>query len=233
MLVGKIVEKASSSNPPPPPRPPTSASAHAFPPVLHRSQRSKTSSRFGSNLQTQKLGESSKPTQPPAPAPARNHEDLTESERVRESVDDENTRRVAGMTVEEREEEVEELKARFGSGLEDLMRKRREKRLQQSSTAPDQSQDMRSRDEVTHGANEGGGTDGRGTNQDGRDENAARVQEMSEEERQAEIRELEERFGTATLNALRERAQRKQAPRTKPINPAGKSTKWIHILNLY
>ena len=224
MLVGKIVEKASSSNPPPPPRAPTSASAHAFPPVLHRSQRSKTSSRFGSNLQTQKLGESS--TSPaPALTPARDHENLTENERVRESVDDENTRRVAGMTAEEREEEVEELKARFGSGLEDLMRKRRDKRLQQSSTAPDQSQDLRSRDEVAHEANEGGGTEGRGTNKDGRDENTVRVQEMSEEERQAEVRELEERFGTATLNALRERALRKQAPRTKPIKPAGKSAK--------
>jgi len=129
------------------------------------------------------------------------------------------------MTAEEREEEVEELKARFGSGLEDLMRKRRDKRLQQSSTAPDQSQDLRSRDEVAHEANEGGGTEGRGTNKDGRDENTVRVQEMSEEERQAEVRELEERFGAATLNALRERALRKQAPRTKPIKPAGKSAK--------
>lgn len=230
MLVGKIVEKASSSNPPPPPRAPTSASAHAFPPVLHRSQRSKTGSRFGSNLQTQKLGESS--TSPaPALTPARDHENLTESERVRESVDDENIRRVAGMTVEEREEEVEELKARFGSGLEDLMRKRRERRLRQSTIHSGQSQ--ATGDHVPHGANEGGGADGRGTNRDGRDENTVRVQEMSEEERQAEIRELEERFGAATLNALRERALRKQAPRTKPINPAGKSTIRIHISNLY
>jgi hypothetical protein len=221
MLVGKIVEKASSANPPPPPRPPTSASAHAFPPVLHRSQRPKTSSRFGSSLQTQKLGESSKPPAS-SPAAAWNHEDKTESERVRESVDDENTRRVAGMSAEEREEEVEELKARFGSGLEELMRKRREKRLQQSGVAGSQSQSTEPRDEISPGDLEPQGIEGRGTNRTSRDENTATVQRMSEEERRTEIQELEERFGSTTLNALRERALRKQVPHTKPSNPASK-----------
>jgi hypothetical protein len=217
MLVGKIVEKASSSNPPPPPRPPTSASAHAFPPVLHRSQRPKTSSRFGSSLlQTQKLGESSKG------AAAWNDENKTESERVRESVDDENTRRVAGMSAEEREEEVEELKARFGSGLEDLMRKRREKRLQQSGVAGSQSRSTEPRDEVSPGNLGPEGIEGRGTNRESRDENTARIQGMSKEERQTEIQELEERFGSTTLNALRERALRKQVPRTKSSAPASK-----------
>ena len=148
---------------------------------------------------------------------------MTESERVRESVDDENTRRVAGMSVEEREEEVEELKARFGSGLENLMRKRREKRLQQSTLPSGQSQ--ATGDHMRYGQTGVEGAGVGGTNRDSRDENTARVQEMSEEERQAEIRELEERFGAATLNALRERALRKQAPRTKPIKPAGKSAK--------
>jgi len=156
---------------------------------------------------------------------------MTESERVRESVDDENTRRVAGMSVEEREEEVEELKARFGSGLENLMRKRREKRLQQSTLPSGQSQ--ATGDHMRYGQTGVEGAGVGGTNRDSRDENTARVQEMSEEERQAEVRELEERFGTATLNALRERALRKQAPRTKPINPAGKSTIRIHISHLY
>jgi hypothetical protein len=52
-------------------------------------------------------------------------------EKVRQSIGDDNDRRIAEMSVEEREEEVNELKARFGSGLEGLMRKRREKRIQQ------------------------------------------------------------------------------------------------------
>jgi len=193
MLVGKIIEKPSSSsaNPPPPPRAPTSSSAHSFPPVLHRSQRA--TSRFGSNAQ--KVGESSKSKSTSSvPKPVLGEDDfesLPEGEKVRRMVDDENTQRVASMTAGEREEEVGELKARFGSGLEDLMRRRREKR---EGKQPDTSA------QATKAVVSGGGDD----------ENTRRVAAMSEEERKEELKELEERFGSATLNALRTRALKKQ-----------------------
>jgi hypothetical protein len=110
---------------------------------------------------------------------------------VRRMVDDENTQRVASMTAEEREEEVGELKARFGSGLEGLMRRRREKR---EGRQPD----------IAAQAPMAIVTDG------GDDENTMRVAAMSEEERKEELKELEERFGSATLDALRTRALKKQ-----------------------
>jgi len=214
MLVGKIIEKPSSSsgNPPPPPRASTSSSAHAFPPVLHRSQRA--TSRFGSNAQ--KLGESSKPKSTASvPKLVLNQDDfetLPEGEKVRRMVDDENTQRVASMTAEEREEEVGELKARFGSGLEGLMRRRREKREgKQTDTAV----------QAPHAAVPSGGDD----------ENTRRVAAISEEERKEELKELEERFGSATLDALRTRALKKQGSgpsqreesKTSPSQPPRKS----------
>jgi hypothetical protein len=111
---------------------------------------------------------------------------------VRRMVDDENTQRVASMTAEEREEEVGELKARFGSGLEDLMRRRREKR---EGKQPDIAA------QAPMAIVPGGGDD----------ENTRRVAAMSEEERKEELKELEERFGSATLDALRTRALKKQS----------------------
>jgi hypothetical protein len=126
-------------------------------------------------------------------------------------VDDENTQRVASMTAEEREEEVGELKARFGSGLEDLMRRRREKR---EGKQPDTSA------QVPQTVVPSGGDD----------ENTRRVAGMSDEERKEELKELEERFGSATLDALRTRALKKQASASlrkeessQPSQPSRKS----------
>lgn len=110
---------------------------------------------------------------------------------MRRMVDDENTQKVASMTAEEREEEVGELKARFGSGLEDLMRLRREKREGKHTDIAAQAPMA--------------GIPGCGD-----DENTRRVAAMSEEERKEELKELEERFGSATLDALRTRALKKQ-----------------------
>jgi hypothetical protein len=206
MLVGKIIEKPSSSsaNPPPPPRAPTSSSAHSFPPVLHRSQRA--TSRFGSNAQ--KVGESSK-SKPTASIPKSVNQDefesLPEGEKVRRMVDDENTQRVASMTAEEREEEVGELKARFGSGLEDLMRRRREKREGKQPYISAQA---------SQAVGPGGGDD----------ENTSRVAAMSDEERKEELKELEERFGSATLDALRTRALKKHGSASLRKEESSKST---------
>jgi hypothetical protein len=131
-------------------------------------------------------------------------------EKVRRGADDENTRRVAEMTAEEREEEVGELKARFGSGLEDLMRRRRENREGKQVDRP-----VRAAQTPVTGRDLAGGNVSE-------DENARRVAEMSEEERKAEIQELEERFGPATLNALRARALEKQGSGSKPTHQTRK-----------
>jgi hypothetical protein len=124
---------------------------------------------------------------------------------VRRMVDDENSQRVASMTAEEREEEVGELKARFGSGLEGLMRRRREKREgKQPDIAAQAPQAVAS--------------------SVGDDENTRRVVAMSEEERKEELKELEERFGSATLNALRTRALKKQGSASLRKEEFSKST---------
>jgi hypothetical protein len=112
-------------------------------------------------------------------------------------VDDENMQRVASMTTEEREEEVGELKARFGSGLEDLMRRRREKREGKKVEAPP-------------GPTTSAPQKGIMAEEDGQDENTRRVAGMSDQQRETEIKELEDRFGSSTLDALRKRALQKQ-----------------------
>ena len=64
---------------------------------------------------------------------------LSEAEEVRRHVERENMDRVKEMTPEERAQEAEELVDRFGPGLAELMRKRREKRqaaLVSGSSAP-------------------------------------------------------------------------------------------------
>lgn len=110
---------------------------------------------------------------------------------MRRMVDKENAQRVASMTAEEREEEVGELKARFGSGLEDLMRQRRQKREGKQSDVSAQAprSTLPGRED---------------------DENTRRVTEMSDEERKEELKQLEERFASATLDTLRTRALKKQ-----------------------
>lgn len=118
-------------------------------------------------------------------------------EKIRQSVDEENRRRVAEMSSGERREEVRELKDRFGPGLEDLMRKRRQKRLEQDRKPPDASHSQP--DPISPGRTREGGL---------RDEadNAARLQAMSPEQRAQEIAELEERFGSTVIDSLRQRA---------------------------
>lgn len=199
MILGNIVEKpSSSSSAPAPPRPP-SLNSQAFPPVLHRSQR--PGSRFSTG--PPKLGESSKaPPTNNATTSRPVYENLSEEERLRQSVDDENERRVAGMDSETRDEEVRELKERFGPGLEDLMRKRRQKRLdhEQMGQPPP---NISTQDPQSFGRGDGGLEAG------GSSDNAARVEAMSQEERDQEVAELEERFGSTVIDALRRRAEAK------------------------
>lgn len=133
-------------------------------------------------------------------------------ERIRQSVEEENNRRVAEMTVEEREEEVKELKERFGPGLEALMRRRREQRNklqgQEGPPSPTRSTGLASTSTPINS-----------------DENLMRVKAMSEEERRSEIHELEERFGSTVIDALRQRAVKKaqggRSASTQPRKLAG------------
>jgi ribosomal protein L29 len=124
---------------------------------------------------------------------------MTEVERIRQSVNEENTRRVAEMTQEERDEEVRELKERFGPGLESIMRKRREQRLKKEGEERTPPAETEAGAETHRLASLDGGTD----------ENSLRVKAMSPEERQSEVRELEERFGSTVIDALRQRAAKR------------------------
>lgn len=131
---------------------------------------------------------------------------MSEEERIRQSVDDENERRVAEMDSETREEEVRELKERFGPSLEDLMRKRRQKRLEKEQSNP-----VPPTTSINPPVRTGRlGHEGElGLEAGGPSENAARVQSMSAEERDQEVAELEERFGSTVIDALRKRAMAK------------------------
>lgn len=128
------------------------------------------------------------------------------------------------MSDAEREEEARELKERFGPGLEALMRSRRQKRLEAESATrskdspvaaspmsdPDTSAAVRSDDTTP-------------TESD----NTARIAAMSPAEREQEIAKLQERFGSATIDALRQRAAKKAgaSSRSSVTKPACESCK--------
>lgn len=133
---------------------------------------------------------------------------MTEEERQRASIDNENSQRVAQMSDQERKEEARELKERFGPGLEELMRKRRQKRLEQQGAMPASTTGDVG---IDHHVPEAGSSS----------QNTATVQAMSSEERQREIAELEERFGSTVVNALRQRALSK----VRPVEGDGVKTK--------
>ncbi|WVW79585.1 hypothetical protein I302_101554 [Kwoniella bestiolae CBS 10118] len=130
---------------------------------------------------------------------------LSEMEEVRRSVEAENTKRVEGMSNAEREEEVEELKERFGSGLMELMRKRKETR---EGKKPENVGDMMG------DINESGPssrpfdmTDAQKILDEVSEENRRKVESMDNLEREQEVEELQERFGGKLIEALRRRAE--------------------------
>lgn len=148
-MLGNIVERPSqASQPPTAPRAPTTSTS-GFPTILHRSQKPKRPSAFaaasarsakntfvGKAVEAEdipKLAPSSPkdtssieagPSKPRIPANGGENEFA----RVKREIGDENSRRVAQMTDEERREEVAELQERFGAGVLDALRKRAEKR---------------------------------------------------------------------------------------------------------
>lgn len=188
MIVGKIVERsASSPDPTAPPRPPSAGSRQAFPPALHRSQRPPPTSRF--NVSLPKAGESSRSVLREAPE-AKSYAELSEVEKIRQSVDEENNRRVAEMSREEREEEARELRDRFGPGLEELMRKRRQKRLATDREPAGAGGDI---------GDTAASTLARERQKEEEASNEIRVKATPPEERELESAGLERRFGSATI----------------------------------
>ena len=137
---------------------------------------------------------------------------MSEAERIRREVDAENTARVADMTSEEREQEAAELTERFGPGLMEAMRKRRDKRL-----AAEQGEVKRETETVMESPvaprDEGSAvapmTEAQRVYKQVDQENQQRVETMSAEEREQELKELEERFGKGVMEMLKRRAMTK------------------------
>lgn len=219
MFVKDIIERPTSkpSEPgtaptaPAPPKLPT-AQARGFPAVAHRSQGTSSFARARKNNETRSAGGlatgegrvveaipavgSSSGMSVPSTAP------LSEAEEVRRQVDSENAARVAAMSDTERQHEAEELKERFGSGLADLMRRRREARGGATATAPtSDTQKLLADIDV---------------------ENRRRLEGMTAAEKEAEMQELEERFGATLLGRLKERAVAKQSGVKPPEAPVVK-----------
>lgn len=140
MIVREIVERDPSSAAPAPPKPPAPSShKHGFPAPRRRTAQAGPS-RFAQS--SQRLGPvTAGPSEPNPSLTTRDgeqfphldfaqpfHDRLSQSDELRRQMDEENNARVQSMTEEEREQEREELLARFGGGLVGLMRKRKEQR---------------------------------------------------------------------------------------------------------
>lgn len=147
-MLGNIVER-SNGNPAPPSVPSSrTASTSGFPTIVHRSQKPKRPSAFAAASARQardtgygkavdysdiphvgdksSLQPSSSQAGPSKPRIIDGEEN--EYSRIQRDVGDENLQRIAGMTMEEREEEIGELEERFGSSVMEALRKRAEKR---------------------------------------------------------------------------------------------------------
>ncbi|KAK4687310.1 RNA polymerase II-associated protein 1, partial [Tremellales sp. Uapishka_1] len=202
MLVRDIVERSSgSSSQPLPPQP--SSSSSGFPTVQHRSLRPKPVSAFArakKEEETRKaggrvLGEGRIVESIPVVqfAAGRN-----EVEEVRKSVEAENARRVEDMGEEERQEEARELKERFGVGVVDVLRRRREARnARTEGPSTSRSEAIRILDDPHRLLDEVSA------------DNARKVEQMNDQEREEEKQELEERFGNGLAEMFRKRRESK------------------------
>ncbi|KZO96849.1 hypothetical protein CALVIDRAFT_597986 [Calocera viscosa TUFC12733] len=147
-MIGSVVERKSSNRPPtlgvfPAPDPST-----GYPAVTHRSKTAHGTSAFAKNRKINPArpenvptilptvspnvkwepteDEDDLPVPPPAPVPATLP--TNDTERLIREVADENEKRIADMTEEERMVERADLLEKFGSGIGEMLRKRRLKR---------------------------------------------------------------------------------------------------------
>ncbi|WWD06966.1 hypothetical protein V865_005063 [Kwoniella europaea PYCC6329] len=221
-MLKDIVERPSK--PPSAPSAPTPGGA-GFPVAVHRSQRPSAFAKARQQQAARQSGQTSKVvgegkavdvvpsigiSTTPHNEGVSSQGNLSEMEQVRRSVEVENTRRVEGMSSAEREDEVEELKERFGSGIVDLMRKRKEAREGRSSQVV----------EAIPASNESGSssrpfdlTDAHKILDEVSEENRRKLESMNDLERDQEVEELQERFGGKLMDALRKRAEARIASR--------------------
>jgi len=132
---------------------------------------------------------------------------------AQQQIEEENRAKVAAMSVEEREMETEELLARFGGGLVEVMRKRREQREKGANGFTSSSRNQAGPSKIAMSES------GR-IRQEVGGENERHLQAMSEDERTQEMQDLEGRFGAATLEALRRRAEQRAAKYGAPAPSA-------------
>lgn len=132
---------------------------------------------------------------------------------MRQQIEAENRARVAAMSPAEREQEAEELKERFGGGLVDLMRKRRDARGPQQPAAGPSTASSTAQTPAPTAA----------TMEDVKilesadKENRAKVAGMSLEEHAQEMNELEDLFGSGLLGKIKARAKAKAAGQPAPV----------------
>ncbi|WVQ63691.1 uncharacterized protein L199_001844 [Kwoniella botswanensis] len=222
-MLKDIVERPSE--PPSAPSAPTPGGA-GFPVAVHRSQRPSAFAKARQQQAVRQSGQTSKvvgegkavdvvPSIGVSTTPhnegVSSQGNLSEMEQVRRSVEVENTRRVEGMSSAEREEEVEELKERFGRGIVDLMRKRKEARegklpgigIENITTSNESGPSSRPFDL----------TDAHKILDEVSEENKRKVESMDDLERDQEVEESQERFGGKLMDAFRKRAEARIASR--------------------
>lgn len=250
MLRGIVERETAAPKAPTPPSAPSdpSSSSSGFPAIVHRSQRTtKRPSAFANrnaqsglhigrgvdSVPSVQAGPSSISAGSAGPSNAKSNANagsstgagqdlsqLSEAERIRREVAAENTARVADMTSEEREQEAAELTERFGPGLMEAMRKRREKRLavEQGEVTKVNPTVM---DSPVAPSDEGSAvapmTEAQRVYKQVDQENQQRVEAMSAEEREQELKELEERFGQGVMEMLKRRAMTKAGGVAGPL----------------
>lgn len=238
MLVRDIVERPASKptepgSAPEPPRPPV-ASRGGFPIAAHRSKgmsafaraRKDDAARRAGGLPAGQgrvvenvptVGSTSGET---SAAGASAAPPATEEEKIRRQVEDENRARVAAMSPAEREQEAEELKERFGPGLADLMRKRRDARTSQqaqASAGPSTAPSTSTATAPTTAPTAPSASEDAKILASADKENRVKVAGMSLEEHAQEMNELEDLFGRGLLGKIKARAQAKAAGRPPPV----------------
>lgn len=122
-LIGSVFERKRSGSVKPN-APSVSGRKTGFPPVQHRSK-----SAFARGRDDTRKGDATTSRQAaPPPVIPRN----ADAEDWREQISRENETRVENMSESERQEEINEIMQRFGSGVGDILRKAREARQKNS-----------------------------------------------------------------------------------------------------
>ncbi|THH13690.1 hypothetical protein EW146_g6556 [Bondarzewia mesenterica] len=125
-MIGSVFERKTGSTPA---VPTPKISASGFPVVQHRSKSAFARGREKLNKPEHGL---IRPTEPPVVKATSTPGTLTSGDGDwRQQISEENERRVAAMTEQEREQERREIEERFGKGIADVLRKAREARERQ------------------------------------------------------------------------------------------------------